>query len=97
MFHLGKEKRPVLPLLQGIALHNIQIGANIGGKIGFIDHQNVRFGQRGPTFARYFFASGYINDIDRQIRQFRCAKVRSFGSCFKDPCVKCFVPHGGNI
>ncbi len=36
----------------GIACHHLQRRAHIGGKVGFIDHQEIGFGDPRSAFAR---------------------------------------------
>ncbi len=51
--------------------HHLQRCAHIGGKVGFIDHQEIGFGDPRSAFARDLLPFGHIDDVDGQIRQLR--------------------------
>ena len=51
-------------------VHYAQIRPDIGGQIGLVDDEHVGPGDAGAALAWDFLACGYIDDIDRDVRQF---------------------------
>ncbi len=40
-------------------------------EVGFVDDEQVAFGDAGAALARNFFAAGHVDDVDRQVAEFR--------------------------
>ena len=51
----------------GVGMHHVEVGADIGGEVGFVDDEEVAFGNTGAAFARNFFASGYVDHVDGEV------------------------------
>ena len=51
----------------GVGVHHVEVGADIGGEVGFVDDEEVAFGNAGAAFAGNFFASGYVDHVDGEI------------------------------
>jgi len=51
----------------GVFGHGVEVDADVGSEVGFVDDQQVRAGDAGAAFAGDFFAAGDIDDVDRQI------------------------------
>jgi hypothetical protein len=60
----------VVRMRTGVGLHHRQIGAHMRGQIGLVDDKQVAFGDAGAAFARDFFASGDVNHVNGQVREF---------------------------
>ncbi|MEY3887393.1 MAG: hypothetical protein RL650_1485 [Pseudomonadota bacterium] len=54
----------------GVGVHHGQVGADVGGQVGFVDDEEVAFGDAGAAFAGDFFAGGHVNDVDGEVGQF---------------------------
>src|SRR6516165_6231868 len=66
-FHIGENKWLFAAHSSGVALHDIERGADMRGKIDFIDDEKIRTGNARPAFAGDFFAARNINDIEGEI------------------------------
>src|SRR6516162_7619123 len=55
----------------GVTLHDRKRGAYVGREIDFVDHEQVRTRDARTTFGRNLVASGDVDDVERQVREFR--------------------------
>ena len=67
VFDLCEDEWPVAAHGAGIAIHDVQIGADGAGEIGFIDNQEVGLRDAGAAFAGDFVAAGDVDDVDGEI------------------------------
>lgn len=70
MFHLREDERPVSAHPPGVPLHHVQICANRGGQVGFIDDKQITLSDARASFARDLVAPGDIDHLDGVIGQF---------------------------
>ena len=68
---VGEHERPFAAHLLRVAVHDFQAGSDIRGKIDLVDDQKVAAGDARAALAGDFIAGGNVDDVDRQIRQFR--------------------------
>ncbi len=54
----------------GVGVHHVEVGAHMGGQVGFVDDEEIAFGNAGAAFARDFFASCHIDHVDGEVGQF---------------------------
>ena len=70
VFHLRKYKRAVAAHSFGVASHHVEIGADGGREVGFVDDEEVALRDAGAAFAGDFVAARDVNDLDGVIGQF---------------------------
>jgi hypothetical protein len=70
VFHLGKDEGTVAAHEAGVAVHDVEIGANGLGEIGFVDHEEVGLGNAGPAFAGNFVSASDIDYVNGVIGEF---------------------------
>ena len=54
----------------GVGVHDVQVGAHVGGEVGFVDDEEIAFGNARAAFARDFFASCNVDHVDGEVGQF---------------------------
>ena len=54
----------------GVGMHHIEVGADVGGEVGFVDDEEVALGDARAAFAGDFFAGGDVNDVDGEVGEF---------------------------
>ena len=69
--HRPEYEGKIAPAGRRIGPHPIKIDLDMRGKLDLVDHQHVGFQQSRPFLARDIGAHADINDVDRQIHQFR--------------------------
>ncbi len=69
-FQICKDERSVSSLCLGVVRHHFERCADHRRQIDFVDDQQIRFGDPRPALARYLFAGGNVDDIQREIREF---------------------------
>jgi hypothetical protein len=55
----------------GVGAHHVEVGAHMRSEVGFVDDEQVALGDAGAALARNFFAAGHVDDVDRQVAEFR--------------------------
>lgn len=73
--YLSEHKRTTGAHFGGIPCHDFQIRTNGGGKVRFVNHQQIRLGNPRPTLSRNFVTTRHIDHIYNVIRQF-AAEIR---------------------
>ena len=48
----------------GVALHDLEDGADVRREVDLVDHQQVGAGDAGPALARDLVAAGDVDDVD---------------------------------
>ena len=69
-FHFGENVGSVAAHLEGIAFHHREVGADGGGEVDFVDHQQIALGDAGTAFARDLVTAGDVDDLDREVGEF---------------------------
>src|SRR5262245_25327563 len=54
-----------------LALHRLERGADIGGEIDLVDHEEVRAGDAWPAFRGDLVARGDVDDVDGEVGKLR--------------------------
>ena len=52
-----------------ISAHDVKVGADHGCEIGFVDDEQVAFGNCWATFSGDFFTRCHIDDVDGEVAQ----------------------------
>ena len=68
---IGEDERPVATHLAGVAVHHVEVGADVRGEVDLVDEQQVRAGNDGAAFAGDFVAGGNVDDVDGEVGQLR--------------------------
>jgi hypothetical protein len=66
---LGKDYRAISAHGEGVALHDLEIGADGCGKIRFVDDQQIGLSNTGSALAGNLIAAGHVNHVDGIIGQ----------------------------
>jgi len=67
---LGKNNRAVAAHGAGVALHDLEIGADGRGKVGLVDDQQIGLSNAGSALAGNLVAGGHVNDVDGIVGEF---------------------------
>jgi len=54
----------------GVGVHHVEVGADVGGQVGFVDDEEVAFGDAWAAFAGDFFAGGHVDHVDGEVGEF---------------------------
>ena len=65
--HGSEHKGSAFAHFCGVSIHHIKRRADMRGKIGFVNHENVGAGQRRPSLAGDFFACCHVYHVKRHI------------------------------
>ena len=67
---LRKDKRPVAPHGPRVAFHYAQVRPHGGGKVGFVNDQQVGLGNARTALAGDFIAAGDVDDVNGVVGEF---------------------------
>ena len=70
VFGLGEEKWTVAAHFDGVAFHDVEVGADDRGEVGFIDDEEVALRDARAAFARDFIAASNVDYLNGKIREF---------------------------
>jgi hypothetical protein len=70
VFCLSENERAGASHFDGIAFHHVEVGADGGPEIGFVDDQKIALGDAGAAFARDFIAAGDVDHLDGEVGEF---------------------------
>ena len=68
---VGEDERPLTAHPPRVPLHDLQRRAHVRGQVDLVDHQQVRAGDPGAALARDFLPLRHVDDVNRQVGQFR--------------------------
>jgi len=69
-FHFGEDIGSVTTHFEGVAFHDGEVGADGGGEVDFVDHQEIALGDTGAAFARDFVTARDVDDLDGEVGEF---------------------------
>src|SRR5579863_5820207 len=68
---IGKDERPVATHPPGVPVHDFEIGAHMRGEVNLVDYEKIASRDSRATLAGYFVSGRNVDDVNRQICQFR--------------------------
>src|SRR5262245_12812650 len=70
-FQIAEDERPLATHALGVACHDAERSADMGGEVRFVDDQQVRAGDAWAALARNFFTLGDIDHVNGEIGELR--------------------------
>lgn len=70
VFGLGEKEGAGAAHFDGVAFHDVEVSANDGGEVGFVDDEEVALGDARAAFARDFIAARDVDDLDGEVGKF---------------------------
>ena len=68
---IGEDERPVAAHLAGVAVHHVEVGADMRGEVDLVDEQQVGARDAGAAFAGDFVTGSDVDDVDGEVGQLR--------------------------
>ena len=67
---IGEDEGAVAAHFFGVAVHDVQAGADEGGEVDLVDDQQVAAGDAGAALAGDLVAGGDVDDVDGEVGEF---------------------------
>src|SRR5690625_1815001 len=67
---VGEDERLIAPEFARVFVHHVQVGTDVGGQVGFVDDEEIRFDHALAGFTWDLLTLGDVDNVHRKIDEF---------------------------